>query len=158
MPALTRHTVRAAAALFALSALVACSSSPNDHQGPVQGPASVGTSPTPVGTGQTNTPSAPDEYPNASGYSSVAPVPTPGAQQVTALLAQLATIDPALASDPARVAQQAQRTCQDVADGKSSTQVVGNVTSTFTVPGGPQVTTEQAQKILDTVRSTVCSG
>jgi len=158
MPALTRPVVRAAAVLFALSALTACTTSQEDQQGPEERSTPLGSSPTPIGTGQTNTPSAPDEYPDASGYSSAAPVPSPGAQQVTALLTQLTSIDPALAADPARVAQQAQQTCQDVADGKSSTQVVGNVTSRFTVPGGPEVTTEQGQKILDAVRSTVCSG
>jgi len=155
MPALTRPLTRAAAVLIALSALTACSTSQEDHQGPEERSTPLGSSPAPAAT---VTPSAPDEYPDASGYASAAPVPTPGAQQVTALLAQLTTIDPALAADPARVAQQAQKTCQDVADGISSTQLTGNVTSTFTVPGGPQVTTGQAEKILAAVRSTACSS
>lgn len=158
MPALTRSLVRAAAGLLALSALTACTTSQEDQQGPEERSTPLGSSPTPVGTGQTNTPSAPDEYPDESGYPSASAVPTPGAQQVTALVAQLASVDPALAADPARVAQQAQQTCQDVADGISSTQLVGNVTQRFTVPGGPEVTTEQGQTILDAVRSTVCDA
>ncbi|NAZ82232.1 DUF732 domain-containing protein [Kineococcus sp. R8] len=153
MPALTRTLVHAAAGLLALSALSACTTSQEDMAGPDERSTPLGTSPT---AEPTVTPSAPDEYPDESGYPSSTPVPTPGAQQVTALAGQLAGIDPALAADPARLATQAQQTCQDLADGKSETQVVGNVSSQFTVPGGPEVTPEQAQRILDAVRSTVC--
>ncbi|NIZ89545.1 DUF732 domain-containing protein [Kineococcus rubinsiae] len=157
MPALTRTLVRAAAGLLALSALTACTTSQEDQQGPEERSTPLGSSPTPVGTGQTNTPSAPDEYPDESGYPSAPAVATPGAAQLATLVTALTSIDPALAADPARVAQQAQETCQDIADGKSDTQLVGNVTSRFTVPGGPEVTTEQGQRILDAARS-ACGG
>ena len=82
-------------------------------------------------------------------------VQLPSGQQLTELTEGITAIDPGLAADPQALAQGAARVCAEIGAGTDTGEVVTRAQELFGGPGA-ELTPEQAQQVVDVVRSTVC--
>ena len=82
-------------------------------------------------------------------------VEVPSGEQLSRLTEDVTAIDPGLAADPQKLAQGAARVCAEVKAGQGTQEVVGRAQELFGGPGA-ELTPEQAQKVVDAVKSTVC--
>ncbi|MFH8616587.1 DUF732 domain-containing protein [Streptomyces sp. NPDC017979] len=83
-------------------------------------------------------------------------VPTPTAQQRTALLRALKAVDAGLVAKEDRAVSRARKVCNDIKHGKSEKAVRPNTKARFEGSAVPKLTDEQAAAIVAAVKTSFC--
>ncbi|MEU9607521.1 DUF732 domain-containing protein [Streptomyces sp. NPDC048057] len=83
-------------------------------------------------------------------------VPTPTAQQRTALLRALKAVDAGLVAKEDRAVSRARKVCNDIKHGKSKKAVQPNTKARFEGSAVPKLTDEQAAAIVAAVKKSFC--
>ncbi|MFI1830120.1 DUF732 domain-containing protein [Streptomyces sp. NPDC020412] len=83
-------------------------------------------------------------------------VPTPTAQQRTALLRALKAVDAGLVAKEDRAVSRARKVCNDIKHGKSEKAVRPNTKARFEGSAVPTLTDEQAAAIVAAVKTSFC--